>query len=60
MKLSTLFLEIVNEGDFDISIRDVKVNGKSKPQQADLGISYRGRIVSAGIESYPNIELHEV
>lgn len=46
-----IYIELVNNGWFDIHLKEVLVN--KKPSEIKLVISYTGQMVSAGIEDDP-------
>ncbi len=47
-----IYIELVNNGWFDIHLKDVLINNK-KPSELQLVISFSGQLVSAGIEDNP-------
>lgn len=44
------YLELVNKGDEPLRLMDIVVDGKTKPTEAELVISYTGRLALGGIE----------
>ncbi|GIQ70653.1 hypothetical protein XYCOK13_34770 [Xylanibacillus composti] len=48
-----IFIEIINEGFADIRLTDISINGDNRPQAANLGLSFTGRLVLGGIEDDP-------
>ncbi|MCQ6557526.1 hypothetical protein [Paenibacillus mendelii] len=48
-----IILSVINEGQGNLHLKRVEVNGDHAPQKAELGISYTLQLVLGGIESSP-------
>lgn len=53
----TIYLEITNESRSALKLMEVKVNDDMKPSNVKLGISYNGRMVTAGFEDEKRAKL---
>ncbi|MBD7969297.1 hypothetical protein [Paenibacillus gallinarum] len=54
---TTIYFEITNEGRSALKLMEVKVNDNLEPSHVELGISYNGRLVTAGFENEKRTKL---